>query len=136
MYEFTTQLFKDRAWSWPIVGLVIMISALILRHLILRDFLRDLKRKSKEWYKKTNSAYQKRSIWGWISFGISVTGLILLWRFEPFFLSYLNLACWLLLFVTFLILSFLFHLQAYLKVFFGLMTESPLGETKEPSDSC
>lgn len=104
---------QGREWSWSIVGVLAIVSGLIIRSVLLRDILRGMKIRNRTWYRRTQTYYQKRGLVGWIFFALFAIGAMLLWRFEAFFLNYLNLLQWILVLSIFLILSIFSHLRAY-----------------------
>ena len=107
------QIVDEREWSWSLIGLVAIVLGLIARSLFLKDILRSMKIRNKSWYRRTLTYYQKKSLLGWIFFGLFILGIILLWRIEESFLKYLSFLEWFLIFLSFFFLSIFFHLRAY-----------------------
>ena len=111
--ELWEMITTERQWSWSLIGLFALVTALILRSFLLRNVLHTMKIRNKSWYKRTLSQYQKRSLIGWIFFGLFILGIILLWRFEPFFLKRFGFFEWMLIFMLLFFLSVFLHLRAY-----------------------
>lgn len=111
--ELIHLIFNERQWSWSLVGLLSILLALGVRTLFLKDILRSMKIRNKSWYKRTLACYQKKSLVGWIFFGLFILGIILLWRMEPLFLKYFSFLEWFLFFISLFFLSIFFHLRAY-----------------------
>lgn len=111
--ELIHLIFNERQWSWSLVGLLSILLALGVRSLFLKDILRSMKIRNKSWYRRALTYYQKRSLLGWIFFGLFILGLVLLWRMEPLFLKYFSSLEWFLFFVSLFFLSVFFHLRAY-----------------------
>lgn len=111
--ELIRLIESERDWSWSLVGLITLVLALALRALFLRNILHTMKMRNRSWYKRTLIYYQKRSLPGWIFFGLFILGIVLLWRMEASFLKYLSFLEWFLIFVTLFFLSVFFHLRAY-----------------------
>lgn len=130
--EFFHQLMTDRNFSWPIVGILLIIGTLVIRFFLLHDILRELKYHNKAWYKSAQTHYQKHSITGWVIYLVSIAGLILLWRFEPFFVRFANFLCWVLIFTVLLMLSYLIHLKKYIKAIFKAMPAPAPQDTDIP----
>lgn len=106
-------IFREREWSWSLIGLLSIFFALGLRALFLRNILHSMKIRNKSWYRRTLMYYQKRSALGWVFFGLFILGVILLWRMEPLLLKHLSSLEWFFIFVSLFFLSVLFHLRAY-----------------------
>lgn len=111
--ELIHSIFNERDWSWSVIGLLSILIALGVRTLFLKDILRSMKIRNKSWYKRTLAYYQKKSLVGWIFFGLFILGIILLWRMEPLFLKYFSFLEWFLFFISLFFLSIFFHLRAY-----------------------
>ncbi|OGX06071.1 MAG: hypothetical protein A3G87_02480 [Omnitrophica bacterium RIFCSPLOWO2_12_FULL_50_11] len=107
------RLMEEREWSWPAIGIVTILVGLVLRSFFLSRILRQIKASNRQWYKRTQTYYEGRALLGWIFFGLFVGGSMLLWRFESFFLKYLDVwLCWIIL-GTCLVISLLLHICAY-----------------------
>ncbi|GEM_PF-6016973 len=111
--ELIRMIINERQWSWSIIGLVVIIIGLSVRMFFLTDVLHVMKIRNRSWYKRTLTYYQKKSILGWFFFACFVLGVIFLWRFEAFFLKYLNFLEWMLIFISVFFLSLFFHMRAY-----------------------
>lgn len=111
--ELIHLIFNERDWSWSVIGLLSILIALGVRTLFLKDILRSMKIRNKSWYQRTLAYYQKKSLVGWIFFGLFILGVILLWRMEPLFLKYFSFLEWFLFFISLFFLSIFFHVRAY-----------------------
>lgn len=111
--ELINQIFREREWSWSLIGLMSILLGLAVRSLFLKDVLRSMKIRNKSWYKRTLTYYQKKSLLGWIFFALFILGIILLWRMEQQFLKYFSFLEWFLCFLSLFFLSIFFHLRAY-----------------------
>ncbi len=103
----------EREWSWSLIGIVVLLAALIVRAFLLRNVFSSMKVRNKTWYKRTLEQYQKRSLVGWIFFGLFILGIILLWRFEDVFLKRFSFVEWLLILILLFLVSVFSHLKAY-----------------------
>ena len=92
---------------------MILLAALIVRAFLLRNVFSGMKVRNRTWYKRTLDQYQKRSLFGWIFFGLFIVGSILFWRFEDLFLKRLGFVEWLLIFILLFLVSVFSHLKAY-----------------------
>ena len=122
--ELIRLIISERQWSWSVIGLVVIIAALSFRTFSLGNILRIMKVRNLSWYKRTLTYYQKRSILGWIFFYLFILGVILLWRYETFFLKYLNFLEWTLIFISVFFLSLFFHMKAYARSIVEAMQEN------------
>ena len=115
------QTGKD--WSWSLIGIAAILGGLLIRSLLLRDILHGMKIRNRSWYKRTQTYYQKRSILGWMFFSFFLLGAMLFWRFEAFFLRYLNFVQWMLVLVILFMLSLFCHIRAYARAIIEAMEE-------------
>ena len=113
MGDILRAIVEGREWSWSVVGLFILVVGLAIRSALIGDVLRGLKIRNRNWYKRTQVHYQERAVFGWMFFAFCVVGAMLLWRFETFFLQYLNLLQWGLILLVSFVLSLFCHLRAY-----------------------
>lgn len=113
-----------REWSWSVIGLIAILAGLVIRSLILRDVLRNIKIRNRSWYQRAQSFYQGRAIIGWIFFAIFAIGMMLIWRFESFFVRYLSFPQWTFVFLVFLVLALLAHLRAYARAIVDAVQEN------------
>ena len=117
-------ILEEREWSWSVLGCVVMIASLIIRSLLLRNILHGMKVRDSNWYRRMLFYYEKRSIWGWICFAVVAAGTMLFWRFEPFFLKYLNTLEWVLVLFIFFTVSLFLHLHAYASAIVETVSEN------------
>lgn len=126
--EMIFQFLNDRASSWPLIGLIVFIIALLVRRVLLHDLLRDIKLRNHVWFHAIQSKYQKRALTGWVLFILSLSGFMALWRFEWFFLKYERLSFWILLFTLLLMISFIGHIQCYARAIFEVLQDDKMKE--------
>ena len=117
-------IVEGKEWSWSIVGLFVILVGLAIRGMLLRDILRGMKIRNRNWYRRTQEHYQERAIMGWIFFLFFAIGIMLLWRFETFFLRYFTFAQWISIFIGLLALSLFCHLKAYAKAIVEAVQEN------------
>jgi len=117
-------IIEGKEWSWSVIGLVSILAGLIMRGFLLRDILRGMKIRNRSWYKRTQEYYQGRAILGWIFFICFAVGTMLLWRFEAFFLRYLNSLQWMLILTSLFVLSLFCHLRAYARAIVEAVQEN------------
>ena len=123
-------ILVGREWSWSVIGLITILFGLGVRSFILRDIIKGIKIRNRNWYQRVQGYYQERSWIGWIFFGIFTLGSMLLWRFDIFFMRYLNSAVWILVLIGFLMLALLCHLRAYARAIIDTVQEN-LGSDKD-----
>lgn len=111
--ELIQTIFRERQWSWSVIGLLSVLFTLALRALFLGGILRSMKIRNRSWYRRTLNHYQKRSVLGWIFFGLLNLTVLLVWTMESRFLKYLSAREWFLILVALFLLSLFFHLKAY-----------------------
>ncbi len=111
--ELIQTIFRERQWSWSVIGLLSVFLTLLLRALFLGGILRSMKIRNRSWYRRTLTHYQKRSVIGWIFFGLLNLIVIFLWTMEPKFLTYFSAREWFLILIALFLLSLFFHLKAY-----------------------
>lgn len=111
--ELIQTIFRERQWSWSVIGLLSVLLTLTLRALFLGGILRSMKIRNPSWYRRTLNHYQKRSVLGWIFFGLLNLNVLLLWTMEPELLKYFSAREWSLILATLFFLSLFFHLKAY-----------------------
>ena len=87
MPYFTNFLLEGKEWSWSVVGMIAVLAGLVLRGIIMRDILRGIKIRNRNWYQRAQAHYQKRSLIGWICFMVFAGGIMIQWRFPDFFLQ-------------------------------------------------
>ena len=121
-------VLEGREWSWSVLGCVVMITGLLIRSLLLRNILYGMKIRDSNWYRRMLFYYQKRSILGWICFAVVVVGVMLFWRFESFFLRYLNTLEWILIGVIFFTISLFLHTRAYAGAIVETVSENISGD--------
>ena len=117
-------IVDGKEWSWSVIGLVSILTGLLIRGFLLRDILRGMKMRNRSWYKRTQEHYQGRAILGWIFFTCFAVGTMLLWRFEIFFLRYLNSLQWMLVLTSLFVLSLFCHLRAYARAIVEAVQEN------------
>ena len=113
-----------KEWSWSVVGILAILIGLTIRSFLLRDILHEMKIRNRSWYYKTQSIYQGRAFLGWAFFILFLSGTMLLWRFESFFLKYLTVMQWLSVLIALLALSIICHLRAYARAIVEAMQEN------------
>ena len=106
-------ILEGRDWSWSVLGGVVMIASLFIRSFLLRNILHGMKVRDRHWYQRMLFYYQKRSLLGWLFFAVFISGVMLFWRFESYFLRYLNRTEWLLVSLICFVMSLFLHLRAY-----------------------
>lgn len=106
-------MIEDRSWSWPAIGIVSILLGLALRSFLLFGILRRIKASNRKWYKRTQAYYEKRALIGWIFFGLFVSGSTMLWRFERFFLTYMDYWKWWVILLGCLMIALVLHIRAY-----------------------
>jgi uncharacterized membrane protein len=106
-------IVQGREWSWSVIGLIAILGGLIIRSFLISGILHRVKTSNRKWYKRTNSYYSRRAIYGWGFFLVFVLGSILLWRFENQLLQTLKMHEWVLILVACFAISLLLHLKAY-----------------------
>jgi hypothetical protein len=121
-------ILEGREWSWSVFGCVVMITGLLIRSLLLRNILRGMKVRDANWYRRMLFYYEKKSILGWLFFAVSIAGAMLFWRFESFFLKYLNTVEWILVFFIFYIISLFLHIRAYASAIVETVSENISGD--------
>ena len=115
---------EGKEWSWSVIGLLAILMGLAIRSLLLRDILRGMKIRNRNWYQCTQEHYQGRAILGWIFFALFVVGAMLLWRFEALFMNYFTFGQWIMLLGGLFVLSLFCHLRAYAKAIVEAVQES------------
>ncbi|OGW79548.1 MAG: hypothetical protein A3G33_07055 [Omnitrophica bacterium RIFCSPLOWO2_12_FULL_44_17] len=129
MFQEIQQSIGDgRNWSWALIAIVSILVGLTFRQLVLGDLLRKLKNKNKTWYKKTQQRYESLSLIGWGLFVISIFGFIMIWHNESLFTRYLNLSYWLIVFSGLIVVSYIFHLRAYMQAMVDSIQENIMTE--------
>ena len=111
--ELIKTIFHERQWSWSVIVLLSVLLTLLLRAIFLGGILRNMKIRNRSWYRRTLTHYQKRSVVGWIFFGLLNLIVLLLWTAESQFLKYFSTREWFLILVGLFLLSLFFHLKAY-----------------------
>ena len=124
MGEMIEAIVRSRDWSWSLIGLFDIVGGLMVRSFLLRDILRGMKIRNRSWYERTQDHYQRRAVLGWIFFLFFALGTMLFWRFELFFLRFLNLFQWVLVLTGLLVLSLFSHLRAYARAIVEAVEES------------
>ncbi len=130
--EIIREMLTDPGFSWPLAGIALILASMIIRFFLLHDILRELKYHNKAWHKSTQDHYQRHCLPGWIFYILAIGGMILIWRFESFFARFAEPAFWVLLFIAFLILSYLLHLRTYMKAIFKSMPAPSPQDTEIP----
>lgn len=123
--NYLETILAERDWSWTLVAILFILLGLVIRGWFLKPLVRKAKELDRALYHEIKAAYLRRSLWGWISFLLSVGLTILLWNEGtafPFSLRDLAIVIGIL---SSLILSVLLHLVA-----FGLATLSVLKEAE------
>ncbi len=132
MLQHIQQILKtilvDRNWSWTIIAIGAILLGLVARQFILGDLLGKLRKKNRNWYKKTQKLYQPLSTIGWALFCLSITGFILIWQNETLFTNYLNAGYWLFIFGMLMLSAYIFHLRAYMRAMIEALHENLLSE--------
>ena len=117
-------IVEGKEWSWSVIGLITILGGLLIRSILLRDILRGMKIRNRNWYKRTQEHYQGRAIWGWIFFTFFAVGTMLLWRYETFFLRYLRFSQWALVLAALFAASLFCHLRAYARALVEAVQEN------------
>jgi len=121
---------NERQWSWSLVALVFILAALLIRQVIFQNLFFRIKRIPREFSTFIRMEYQKRAVFGWISFGISVGLVTWLWVNPKFLLSYFPELSWQLTILAFFFVSLFSHSQAYANALLKLIEEK-LSSEKE-----
>ena len=124
MRELVQTIHEGRQWSWSVVGILALVLLLLIRSLLLSNILHAMKVRDSDWYRRTLYFYEKKSIGGWICFGIALIGLMLYWRFELFFRRYQSPVNWAFIFSGFYVISLFWHLHAYAKAIVETVSEN------------
>ena len=125
---FIQDILEGREWSWSVIGILAVVAGLILRSLLLSDILHRIKKSNRKWYKRVQTFYERRSLIGWGFFIAFVVGSMLIWRFERFFVKYMELEQWLLILVIFLVLSLFSHLRSYARSMIDAVQEQLISD--------
>ena len=122
--ELIQTILRERQWSWSVIGLLSVFLTLLLRAVFLGGILRSMKIRNRSWYRRTLSHYQKRSIIGWIFFGLLNLIVILLWTMSPKLLTYFSGREWFFILIVLFLLSLFFHLKAYTRSIVASLEEN------------
>ncbi len=105
-------ILKERDWSWALIGIMILVSMLVVRHLFIAPVVHKAKELNRTPYEEFKKAYLKRALFGWIFFLASFGLMIGLWGYGVSLPLSMKAALALLASIMSFILSILFHLQA------------------------
>ena len=75
-------IFKEREWSWAIIGIVYLLSASFIRGWFLNPLTRRAKNLERSFRGSVRKGYLKRSLLGWIFFLLPIGIIYLTWQRE------------------------------------------------------
>ncbi len=110
--NYFTVILNERDWSWALVGILVFIGMLLIRHLFISPIIRKSKELNRTPYEEFKKAYIKRGALGWAFFLISFTLVIGLWGYGARLPLSMKEALAILASIASFILSIIFHLQA------------------------
>ena len=114
MGTFLDLIRHETQWSWSIIALIVLIVGLIVRHIILRAVLLKIKHLPGDAGKSVQREYAKRSLIGWVLFGLAIVLTTLIGVLPDRLALYLPLMYWYLMVIALFGISLYSHMQAYL----------------------
>jgi len=108
----TELLSYDFSRNWAVLALVIIMTALTMRYILLRDSFRAVKSMGKETYRQVIHQYAGQSLTGWLYIALACLSAEFLIIFPGRLPFWLPRKEWMLAAAVFFLLGIFFHVRA------------------------
>lgn len=121
---YLNMILTERQWSWTLIGACYLVITLFLRSILFRGILRESRAIDRSFHSEALRLYLKRSLAGWILFGLSflvVVAIWIGWKTIPLNKTEFFLALW--LFTVLFFLSVVSHCQAFTRALLAILRQ-------------
>jgi len=121
--DYLSIIENGKQWSWSLILLIFFIAGLILRSILLRNILFNIKRMPRDLSRFVQSEYGRASLMGWIFFAVSIALIVLIWFQPGFLIRFVRILIWQLGALICFAISVYIHALAYTNALFKLIDD-------------